>query len=94
MPVTVVLEANRVLSRAYGSDPAAACAALRAFMGLPTVRVEDSDRVTDCLDLVESGLDFADALHVVRSWRRTAFVTFDRKLSKFKSDRHIPLREP
>ncbi|WP_349367801.1 type II toxin-antitoxin system VapC family toxin [Salinarimonas sp.] len=94
VPITVVLEANWVLISGYGYDRASVCGALRAFLGLPTVRIEDADRVAECLDLVENGLDFADALHLVRSWRCSAFVSFDRRLLKSSSDRHVPLMEP
>lgn len=34
------------------------------------------------LDGFEKGLDFADALHVARSARASAFATFDKRLAK------------
>lgn len=94
VPVTVVLETAWVLGSAYGYDRKAVCTALRAFMGLSTVRVEDPDRVAECLDLAASGADLADAFHLVRSRHCTAFVTFDRGLLKSRADNPIPLREP
>jgi predicted nucleic acid-binding protein len=36
----------------------------------------------DALDAYAQGLDFADALHLARSSRATAFLTFDRRLAK------------
>lgn len=84
--VTVVLEVEWVLRSAYGFDRAAVARALRAFGGLPTVRVEDGALVADALDLAERGMDFADALHVVRSAHCESFITFDRKLLKAATD--------
>ena len=60
--------------------------ALRAFGGLPTVSVEDADRVATALDLADRGLDFADALHLVRSTHCEGFATFDRRLVKAAHD--------
>jgi predicted nucleic-acid-binding protein len=80
VPVTVVLEAEWVLRSAYGYDRADVVHALRAFGGLPTVSIEDSDSVAAALDLAAAGLDFADALHLGRSGHCDGFVTFDRRL--------------
>jgi predicted nucleic-acid-binding protein len=38
--------------------------------------------VAAALDLAETGMDFADALHLTRSVHCEGFVTFDRKLVK------------
>jgi predicted nucleic-acid-binding protein len=80
--VTVLLEVEWVLRSAYGYQAADIVRALRAFAGLPTVTVEDSAMVAAALDLAETGMDFADALHLTRSGHCEAFVTFDRKLVK------------
>lgn len=80
--VTVLLEVEWVLRSAYGYRSADIVRALRVFAGLPTVMVEDGAMVAAALDLAESGMDFADALHLTRSGHCEAFVTFDRKLVK------------
>lgn len=82
LPVTVVLETEWVLRSAYGFDRTDLARALGAFFGLPTVSVEDSEKVAAALDLSSSGMDFADALHLARSGHCDGFATFDRRLVK------------
>ena len=77
--VTVVLETEWVLRSAYGYAPPDVSRALRAFGGLPSVTVEDAAFVAAALDLAEDGMDFADALHLVRSAHCESLVTFDRR---------------
>lgn len=80
--VTVVLETEWVLRSTYEYQPADVARSLRAFAGLPTVTVEDGAMIAAALDLAEKGMDFADALHLVRSTHCEGFVTFDRKFLK------------
>lgn len=80
--VTVILEAEWVLRSAYGYDQASIVNALRVFGGLPAVEIEDAAIVSSALDLAETGMDFADALHLGKSSHCSAFVTFDRKFIK------------
>lgn len=82
VPITVLLEVEWVLRSAYGYRAADVVHALRAFAGLPTVTVEDGATIAVALDLAETGMDFADALHLARSGHCEAFITFDRKLVK------------
>lgn len=79
VPATVILETEWVLRGAYGYPAAAVVRALRGFAGLPTVTVEDAERVAAALDLAERGLDFADALHLAGSGHCAGFATFDRR---------------
>lgn len=80
--VTVALETEWVLRSAYGYSKVVAANAIRAFLGLPTVTIEDADLVATSLDLAEEGMDFGDALHLVRTMQCDGFVTFDRKFVK------------
>lgn len=80
--VTVMLEVEWVLRSTYGYRSVDVARALRDFGGLPTVTVEDGTLVASALDLTERGMDFADALHLVRSTHCRGFATFDRKLVK------------
>lgn len=80
--VTVVLETEWVLRSAYGYKPADVARALRAFGGLPGVTIEDEGAVSTAFDLVERGMDFADALHFGRSDKADGFLTFDRRFVK------------
>jgi predicted nucleic acid-binding protein len=82
VPTTVLLEAEWVLRSAYGYGQTEIVKALRVFGGLPTVEMEEAALVSSALDLVEAGMDFADALHVATSAHCTGFATFDRKLTR------------
>lgn len=79
---TVLLEAEWVLRSAYGFGPERIAAALRAFAGLPGIELEDAPLAAQALDWAETGMDFADALHVARAQGCSAFLTFDRRLVK------------
>lgn len=94
VPVTVILETEWVLRSAYDYERTDVVHALRAFGGLPTVSIEDCDRVAAALDLAALGMDFADALHLGRSGHCEGFVTFDRRLTKAAADAgHGAVRE-
>lgn len=64
IPTTVVLETEWVLRFAYGFSPEKVIAALRGCFGLPRVELEEPIRVSLALCCHETGLDFADALHL------------------------------
>lgn len=80
--VTVVLETEWVLRSTYSYKPADVARALRAFGGLPGVKIEDAGAVSAAFDLAEQGMDFADALHLGRSDKADGFLTFDRRFVK------------
>jgi len=82
VPVTVMLEVEWVLRSAYGYRPAEVARAMRLFAGLPTVTIEDGAIVAAALDLAESGMDFADALHLGKAAHCEGMVSFDRKFVK------------
>lgn len=82
IPTTVLLEAEWVLRSAYGYAPEAICTALRHLAGLPQVTLEHPPVVARALDLVDSGMDFADALHLCASEECTSFLSFDQRLAK------------
>jgi predicted nucleic-acid-binding protein len=79
---TVLLETEWVLRSGYGFATGPLVQALRDFAGLPGVTVEDPQLAARALDWADQGLDFADALHLVRAQDCSAFVSFDRKLAK------------
>ena len=80
VPVTVVLETEWVLRSLYRYAPVDRVAALRGFLGLPAVSVGDPDAVAAALDLADSGMDLADALHLSLSDHCEGFATFERRL--------------
>lgn len=79
---SVVLESEWVLRSGYDFSPEHIVRAMRAFAGLPGVAFEDAALVARALDWVEAGMDFADALHLGRAGGCSAFMSFDRKLSR------------
>jgi len=80
IPVTVLLEFEWVMRGFYELPRAAVNRVLLALCGLVTATVEDRDAVLSALQLHGTGMDLADALHLVRSEHCEALVTFDRAL--------------
>lgn len=80
--VTVLLESEWVLRTGYRFTPIQMVEAFRAIGGLPGTVVEDSSQVAQALDWAEQGMDFADALHLVRAEGCAEFLTFDRKFAR------------
>ena len=76
---SVMLEADWVLRSVYRFSRNDTVLALRAFAGLPGVRVGDPALLAQALDLAEAGMDFADALHVGAALGCDDFLTFDQK---------------
>ena len=79
---TVLLETEWVLRYVYALEQSTILHALRGILGLPNVDVEDPLVVSQSLDWVEKGLDFADALHVASSQDAQKISTFDAALQK------------
>lgn len=79
---SVILEAEWVLRYSYGLAPDAVVRAMRAVLGLPNVTAENEDQVLQALVWHESGLDFADALHLASGAAAKRFLTFDSKFAK------------
>ena len=82
IPKTVMLETEWVLRHAYEINKDAIIIGFQKIMGLPNVRVEDQQTVFQAISWYESGLDFADALHLASSMKADGFVTFDKKFIK------------
>lgn len=90
--LTVVLEFERVLRGFYELSAADVFRVLRALVGMPEVTLEGRTEVLEALDACEAyKLDFADALHVVRSGRCVSFLTFDKALVKRGAKGGLPL---
>jgi predicted nucleic-acid-binding protein len=78
VPITVVLELEWALRGAYQLPREAI---IRAFRGLNAIRqlhLEQEEQVLQALEAYAKGLDFADALHLLRSEGCAALVSFDR----------------
>lgn len=82
VPVTVLLEFEWVLRGFYELPPKDIVRVLRALVSVEHITLEDRDAVLTAIDGFAKGLDFADALHLARSARASAMLTFDRRLAK------------
>ena len=80
--VTVLLEFEWVMRGFYALARREIARVMRALAGIEHITLEDRSAVLVALDTFEQGLDFADALHLARSSRVTAFATFDQRLAK------------
>ncbi len=80
--MTVLLEFEWVLRGFYALPQREITKVMRALAGIEHVTLEDRAAVLSALDAFDKGLDFADALHLTRSARATAFATFDQRLSR------------
>jgi len=78
VPITVVLELEWVLRGAYRLERGAVIAALEGLMEIRQVHLEQEDLVRQALAWHQQGLDFADALHLLRSEGCSALISFDR----------------
>jgi predicted nucleic-acid-binding protein len=82
VPVTVLLEFEWVLRGFYDLSASEISRVLRSLASVEHVALEDRHAVLVALDAFDKGLDFADALHLARSSRASAFATFDQRLAK------------
>lgn len=78
----MILETAWVLRSLYGFEPRAICTALRKVLGLPNVWVSQGNQIALALQWHETGLDFADALHLAQSQTCEALYTFDQRFVK------------
>jgi len=79
---TVLLETEWVLRGTYQFTHTAVLFGLKQLLGLPGLTLEHAEGVAGALALFETGVDFADALHVASSPRGVEFLTFDKALSR------------
>ena len=77
VPITVVLELEWVVRAFYGFSPEEFAGVMGHLAGLPNVTLESRADALAAVDLHVGGLDFADALHLVRSRDCDAFFTLD-----------------
>ncbi|MEB3199254.1 MAG: type II toxin-antitoxin system VapC family toxin [Synechococcaceae cyanobacterium] len=78
VPITVVLELEWVLRGAYRLQREAVITALESLMAIRQVHLEQEDLVRQALRWHQRGLDFAGALHLLRSEGCACLATLDR----------------
>lgn len=91
---TVLLESEWVLRSVYGFGSEDVVAALRAFAGLPTVLVENPVLIAEALERADSGMDFADALHLGAAGHCTEMLTFDMGFVEAAQDAPVKVAVP
>ena len=80
--LTVILECEWVLRSAYRFTTEQIANGLTLFAGLTGIEMEDRIVVSNAIEWMLGGMDFADAMHLAKADGCTAFVTFDKKLAK------------
>jgi predicted nucleic-acid-binding protein len=78
VPITVVLELEWVLRGAYQLPRQSIIRAFRGLIAIRHLHLEQEGQVLQALDAYAQGLDFADALHLLRSEGCSALFSFDR----------------
>nr|CAD6427293.1 PIN domain-containing protein [Rhizobium sp. Q54] len=86
MPIAVTLEVEWVLRSIYRLPRLDCLTSIRDFAGLPTVIVDEAPIVAEALELSAGGMDFADALHLLKAQHCSSFATFDEKLVHYARD--------
>ncbi len=76
---TVILETEWVLRYAYNFEAKQIASAFRKLFGLSNVQSQDADRMALAITWHESGLDFADALHLAQVSHCEQMLTFDQR---------------
>ena len=96
VPITVVLELEWVLRGAYQLPRSAVIHAFEALMAISHLHVEQEELVLRALEWHQQGLDFADALHLLRSEGCGALVSFDCALVRAAAELKLTtaVREP
>lgn len=82
VPSSVILEFEWVMRGFYELSREDVQNVLQSLCGLENVMIEDREILLSALTAYQQGLDFADALHLARSGRCHAFLTFDQRLQK------------
>jgi len=89
IPKTVLLETEWVLRHGYVIAREVIAQSFQKLLGIPNVKAEDVQAVTQALRWYLEGLDFVDALHLASSAKADRFATFDKdfvkKASKLES---------
>jgi predicted nucleic-acid-binding protein len=91
---TVLLETEWVLRRGYRQKTARVADSLEALISLPEVVCEDEAGVRQALAWHQSGMDFADALHLAANAPAIDFVTFDHDMIKVGKRLGLPVIAP
>ena len=79
---SVILELEWVMRGFYELPREDIHRALSALCGYANVQIDDRHAVLNALTAYAQGLDFADALHLMRASHCQSLLTFDKRLRK------------
>lgn len=82
IPVTIILELVWVLGAVYYLSKEKIVLSLQFLLHLPHFTIENANIVAQTCDYYVQGMDFADALHLLKSQNSEYFYTFDQKFIK------------
>lgn len=83
---SVLLETEWVLRYSYELTSDIILQAFEKLLGLPQITIEDPICVSQSLEWLKRGFDFADALHLASCFKLAKFATLDKKLIKRAKD--------
>lgn len=82
IPDTVILETEWVLRYAYDFGRESICDAFERLFGLENVRLENGHAIAEAIAWHRDGMDFSDALHLIKSQECDASYSFDTRFVK------------
>ena len=92
---SVILECEWILRYAYHFKPLEIADAFQSLFGISNENLQEQLVIYDAIQWYKQGLDFADAIHLVKSQDSESFATFDKKLIKAASKiTNFPVFEP
>ncbi|WP_410472270.1 type II toxin-antitoxin system VapC family toxin [Faucicola mancuniensis] len=94
--LTVILEFVWVISKGYLLPRAGVVEILQNLCDLPDIFIEDIEMVKIATSLYAQGMDFTDAIHLLKTQHCDNFYTFDKKfIKKSKTlSLHLTAKEP
>ncbi|MFW2177676.1 MULTISPECIES: type II toxin-antitoxin system VapC family toxin [unclassified Moraxella] len=79
IPITIILELVWILDRVYKMTREEVGDCLQTLLRFKHFTIENIDIVKQACDYYLQGMDFADALHLLKSSQSQHFYTFDKK---------------
>lgn len=92
IPITIILELVWVLSAVYHLSKAEIVTSLQFLLNLPHFTIENADSIAQACEYYLQGMDFADALHLLKSAQSDNFYTFDQKFVKKSQALNTPVQ--
>lgn len=91
---TVLLESEWVLRDGRGLSRASVINMLKRVVAMPSVHLRDAEMIAVAFDLIDAGLDFADAMHLAATSPGATFMSFDKRLLWRAAGASFAVEEP